>query len=183
MNPFVVRLDSPVCRQGSDLAQPDTHRTAAEFLAGSPSQGHWLAGPVRRAHMIARRRMCLPEQEPAQHGRDPGGRRRAYWHGLSKAPDRTDGWTLLFDGRTTTGWRGFAKKAFPAEGWVVEDGTLKSLGQKRRRHRHDQHVRRLRVRLGVAAVVARQQRRQVLRRRDAGRRGRRDRSRVPDDRR
>ena len=32
---------------------------------------------------------------------------------------------LLFDGKTTTGWRGFKKPAFPTSGWVVEDGWLK----------------------------------------------------------
>jgi hypothetical protein len=45
------------------------------------------------------------------------------------SPDeRAAGWTLLFDGQTTAGWRGFQKPAFPAEGWAVEDGTLKCLG-------------------------------------------------------
>jgi hypothetical protein len=46
------------------------------------------------------------------------------------AREKADGWRLLFDGRTTEGWRGFGKAAFPASGWVVEDGTLKSLGRK-----------------------------------------------------
>jgi hypothetical protein len=32
---------------------------------------------------------------------------------------------LLFDGKTTNGWRGFKKPAFPTSGWVVEDGWLK----------------------------------------------------------
>jgi hypothetical protein len=32
---------------------------------------------------------------------------------------------LLFDGKTTSGWRGFKKPAFPEHGWVVEDGWLK----------------------------------------------------------
>jgi hypothetical protein len=44
--------------------------------------------------------------------------------------ERAAGWTLLFDGTTTAGWRGFQKAAFPAGGWAVEDGTLKCLGQK-----------------------------------------------------
>jgi hypothetical protein len=46
------------------------------------------------------------------------------------AEERAAGWTLLFDGATTAGWRGFQKPAFPAGGWAVEDGTLKCLGQK-----------------------------------------------------
>jgi hypothetical protein len=36
------------------------------------------------------------------------------------APERS-----LFDGKTTAGWRGFKKPAFPASGWKVEDGWLK----------------------------------------------------------
>jgi sugar phosphate isomerase/epimerase len=46
------------------------------------------------------------------------------------AKEQADGWRLLFDGRTTQGWKGFAKPDFPAHGWVVEDGTLKGLGRK-----------------------------------------------------
>ncbi|HTV03428.1 MAG TPA: family 16 glycoside hydrolase [Luteitalea sp.] len=46
------------------------------------------------------------------------------------AREKADGWTLLFDGKTTTGWTGFGKPAFPTVGWVVEDGALKGLGKK-----------------------------------------------------
>jgi len=46
------------------------------------------------------------------------------------AKEKADGWTLLFDGKTTNGWKGFAKAGFPAQGWVVEDGTIKGLGKK-----------------------------------------------------
>jgi len=35
------------------------------------------------------------------------------------------GGRLLFDGKTTSGWRGFKKPAFPESGWVIEDGWLK----------------------------------------------------------
>jgi hypothetical protein len=41
------------------------------------------------------------------------------------AAEKAAGWKLLFDGTTTNGWRGFHADAFPAEGWVVEAGTIK----------------------------------------------------------
>lgn len=37
--------------------------------------------------------------------------------------EQGDGWRLLFDGRTTTGWRGYRDQAMP-NGWRVADGTL-----------------------------------------------------------
>ncbi|MEI7807179.1 MAG: family 16 glycoside hydrolase [Verrucomicrobiota bacterium] len=46
------------------------------------------------------------------------------------AKETASGWKLLFDGKTTDGWRGFQKAAFPDKGWVVENGCLKCLGQK-----------------------------------------------------
>ena len=55
---------------------------------------------------------------------------------LSAAPanqltpeEKASRWKLLFDGQTTHGWRSFKKQAFPAQGWVVEDGWLHCLGK------------------------------------------------------
>jgi hypothetical protein len=45
------------------------------------------------------------------------------------AEEKAAGWRLLFDGKTTTGWKGFGKTG-PIKGWAVEDGTLKGLGAK-----------------------------------------------------
>ncbi len=39
--------------------------------------------------------------------------------------EQTAGWKLLFDGKTTAGWRAIGKNEFPAMGWAVEDGALK----------------------------------------------------------
>ncbi len=36
-------------------------------------------------------------------------------------------WTLLFDGKTTKGWKGAYKPGFPEQGWEVKDGILKVL--------------------------------------------------------
>jgi hypothetical protein len=38
--------------------------------------------------------------------------------------EKAAGWRLLFDGKTTEGWVGIGKDAFPEQGWVVEDGAL-----------------------------------------------------------
>jgi hypothetical protein len=45
------------------------------------------------------------------------------------APEQRAGWRLLFDGKTTAGWRGFKKTEFPKEGWVVRDGAIVKLAK------------------------------------------------------
>jgi hypothetical protein len=37
------------------------------------------------------------------------------------------GWQLLFDGKTSTGWKGAYKPAFPAGGWEIKDGEISVL--------------------------------------------------------
>ena len=44
-------------------------------------------------------------------------------HNALTAKERAAGWTLLFDGRSTQGWRNFKKTGVDA-GWVVQDGAL-----------------------------------------------------------
>ncbi len=39
------------------------------------------------------------------------------------AQEQAQGWRLLFDGRTTAGWRGYRKAELPT-GWQVRDGAL-----------------------------------------------------------
>lgn len=38
--------------------------------------------------------------------------------------ERAQGWRLLWDGRTTRGWRGAHRASFPERGWTIADGEL-----------------------------------------------------------
>ena len=46
-------------------------------------------------------------------------------HNLLSSAEKTAGWKLLFDGKTSSGWRGFHKSAFPDGAWTVEDGCIR----------------------------------------------------------
>lgn len=38
--------------------------------------------------------------------------------------EKADGWKLLWDGKTTEGWRGAGLATFPQKGWTIEQGML-----------------------------------------------------------
>jgi len=51
-------------------------------------------------------------------------------HNMLSAAEKAAGWKLLFDGTTVGGMRAFKGKDMPADGWIVEDGTLRHVAKK-----------------------------------------------------
>ena len=37
-------------------------------------------------------------------------------------------WTVLFDGKSVSEWRGFRRDDFPGKCWVIEDQSIKTVG-------------------------------------------------------
>jgi hypothetical protein len=71
------------------------------------------------------------------------------------AKEKADGWVLLFDGKTTQGWRSY-KKTEAGQQWQVIDGvlTLTAGGGRRRRSGHRQGLRQFRAGLRLAHLEA-----------------------------
>lgn len=44
--------------------------------------------------------------------------------------EKAEGWILLWDGKTTEGWRSPKSEEFPANGWKISDGILSTLENK-----------------------------------------------------
>jgi hypothetical protein len=43
------------------------------------------------------------------------------------AAEKTEGWVLLFDGKSFDGWRGLGREGIPAGHWMIEDGCIKKI--------------------------------------------------------
>ena len=45
-------------------------------------------------------------------------------HNQLTEAEKAEGWKLLFDGKSTNGWRGFRQSAMPSHGWEIADDSL-----------------------------------------------------------
>ena len=64
-----------------------------------------------------------PHTAPAPATTPTATRAAASFHNTLSAQERAAGWELLFDGKTTNGWRGYLSDTMPS-GWKVIDGAL-----------------------------------------------------------
>lgn len=73
------------------------------------------------------RNIQLTEITEADFGpyRDMEAPQVSYLKNELTAREKEQGWKLLWDGKTTNGWRGAKLDHFPKEGWSIHDGILK----------------------------------------------------------
>ena len=105
------------CLSGTRPARTEHPRRSLPALPGSP----------RRRRGRIRALVILLAVACSDTGDAPSGETSA---GQSPTPntlteaERAAGWRLLFDGQTTTGWRGYNMEAFPDTGWAVVNGAM-----------------------------------------------------------
>src|SRR5689334_20035891 len=75
---------------------------------------------LRSISLVATSMLLLASAAAAQQ---PSGKATSAAPNTLTDAEQKAGWKLLFDGTSTTGWRGYKSDAVPAE-WHVEDGTL-----------------------------------------------------------
>jgi len=51
----------------------------------------------------------------------------AQTHNILTDAEKTDGWILLFDGKSFAGWRGLGREEVPAGHWTIEDDAIKKI--------------------------------------------------------
>jgi len=64
---------------------------------------------------------ATPAPCPAQPAEPPAANTGA---NILSAEEQMAGWRLLWDGKTTAGWRSAKADTFPARGWIIQDGIL-----------------------------------------------------------
>lgn len=86
-------------------------------------QVHSISDPSHAGRRVYWRNLRIRTAQLTPAPVDPLYIRNLIPNHLSDA-ERAQGWRLLWDGRTTQGWRGAHREKFPDQGWKIENGEL-----------------------------------------------------------
>jgi hypothetical protein len=99
--------------------------TARGFIA---LQVHAISAddPALRGAEVRFRRVRILTENPAAHAKrqQPAPIEHSWLDNRLTEHERAEGWKLLWDGRTTRGWRSARSDGFPEAGWSIRDGLL-----------------------------------------------------------
>lgn len=89
-------------------------------------QVHSIGNEAQAGKTIAWRNIRIMTDDLDQHRREvsPTFQVNAIPNTLSEK-EINEGWELLWDGKTTKGWRGAKLEHFPQQGWTISNGVLK----------------------------------------------------------
>ncbi len=98
--------------------------TASGFIA---LQVHSIGNAEQEGKRVAWRNIRILTDEPDKY-RMPENSDVTQINQIANSlseKETADGWALLWDGKSSDGWRGAKMDGFPEKGWTLEDGILK----------------------------------------------------------
>jgi len=105
---------------GIEAAHLVDDQTASGFIA---LQVHAIGAEDEPGKEIRWKNIKIITKNPQQYSKEMSLPAFNTKNNLTQA-EEASGWQLLWDGKTTEGWRGGKLDHFPEQGWVIEDGEL-----------------------------------------------------------
>jgi hypothetical protein len=79
---------------------------------------------ARKGELIMWRNIRIITSDPAKYASPTTSAERSYLLNNLTENEKNNGWKLLFDGKTSSGWRKAYSTSFPDKGWKIENGIL-----------------------------------------------------------
>ena len=106
---------------GIPVANLWDNMTSRGFIA---LQVHSIRDSAMLGKQVMWKDIKILTDNPANYSLENTAPEKSYFVNELTEREKKEGWKLLFDGKTTTGWRNAYKESFPEKGWEVSDGEL-----------------------------------------------------------